>query len=288
MNNVDSYIASVKSRVDFYLEQFYSQHKERIPERLYEVLNYAIFPGGKMLRPAIVFAFCEEMGSDPARALPVASAIEMIHTFSLVHDDLPCMDNDDYRRGRETVHKRYSEALALLCGDALLADAFMLISEAQTLSDQEKSKIVYLISRYAGSMGMIGGQVVDIEYNKLRDRIDPFDLIRLKTANMFILSSLCGAICSGREYTESRVVEFGEDFGILFQLTDDVLDLTQDKKGSFNMVEIFGFNGVVREIEDRYRRLSSFIEESSFKLGIISGIVELVIRRIEGVKNISV
>jgi len=285
MNDIESYIASVKSRVDFYIEQFYSQRKETIPDRLYEVLNYAIFPGGKMLRPAIVSGFCEEMGSDPAIALPVASAIEMIHTFSLIHDDLPCMDNDDYRRGRETVHKRYSEALALLCGDALLTDAFMLVSEAKEISDRDKNRIIYLISRYAGSMGMIGGQVLDIEYSRSRDRTDPFALIRLKTANMFILSSLCGAICSGKEYIESGIVGFGEDFGILFQLTDDMIDFQQDKKGSFNAVETYGIEEVVRQIDERYKRLSRFIVDSSFNLGIISGIVDLVIKRVEGIKN---
>ncbi len=284
-NNINSYISSVKSRVDLYIEQYYAAARKDIPETLYEVINYAVFPGGKMLRPALVFGFCEEMGSDPQPSLPAASAIELIHTFSLIHDDLPCMDNDDYRRGRETVHKKYSEAMALLAGDALLTDAFGIIADAKNISDTVKCRLVKLISQYAGSSGMIGGQVLDIESQIHSKKTDHYRLIRLKTANMFILSSLAGAICSGKDFREHDIIKFGEDFGLIFQLTDDILDYRQDKKGSFNIVETEGFASVFRKIDEAYNRIMQFVSNSNYNLGIISGITDIVARRVENIRN---
>ncbi|MGC8927512.1 MAG: polyprenyl synthetase family protein [Myxococcota bacterium] len=285
MSDINSYIASVKNRVDLYIEQYYAKRRDRIPERLLEVLSYAIFPGGKMLRPALLCGMCEEMGSDSSMALPVAGAVELIHTFSLVHDDLPCMDNDDYRRGRETVHKRYSEGLALLSGDAMLADAFGIIASSVELGDNIKNRIVGLVSEYIGSSGMIGGQVLDIEYQMGKRPADIDRIIRLKTANMFILSVLSGAICSGREFNEKEFIDFGENFGFLFQLTDDILDLYQDKRGSLNIVEIEGFEKVFNRIDEKYRNIIHFIERSSLNMGIVRGITELVVKRVQNIRE---
>ncbi|MCX7944761.1 MAG: polyprenyl synthetase family protein [Deltaproteobacteria bacterium] len=285
LGDINDYISSVKSRVDFYIEQYYSERKSSIPELLYEVINYAVFPGGKMLRPALLLGFCEEMGADSQRALPVASAIELIHTFSLIHDDLPCMDNDDFRRGKEAVHKKYTEALALLSGDALLADSFGMVAGASSLSDEIKCRIIKLISEYVGSSGMIGGQVIDIESSHHLKESDYYKLIKLKTANMFILSSLSGAICSEKRFVEEDILRFGENFGILFQYTDDIIDYSQDKKGSFNIVERRGFLTVYDQIYKIYKELVSFIESSKFNMGILRGIVDVVLKRAESAKN---
>ena len=285
MNDINAYIASVKSRIDLFVEQYFSSKREEIPYRLYEVINYAVFPGGKMLRPALLFGVCEELGSNPQIALPVASAIELIHTFSLIHDDLPCMDNDDYRRGRETVHKKYSEALALLSGDALLADAFGIVADADKIPEGTRCRIIGMISHYVGSSGMIGGQVLDIESQNSQIAFDPVTLIRLKTSNMFILASLCGALCSGRTFQEEGIIKFGEDFGLLFQLTDDIIDFRQDKKGSFNIVMRDGFSRVFKQVDETYSRIIKFIEISEFNLGIIKGITDLVLKRVENIRN---
>ncbi|GEM_PF-1065939 len=284
-NDINAYMASVKSRVDLYIEQYYSRKREETLNRFYEIINYAVFPGGKMLRPALLFGICEEMGSDSQSALSVASAIELIHTFSLIHDDLPCMDNDDFRRGRETVHKKYSEALALLAGDALLADAFGIIADADVLSEHIRCRIVGLISRYVGSSGMIGGQVLDIESQNPQVCIDLVDIIRRKTSNMFILSSLCGAICSGKSFQEEQIIKFGNDFGLLFQLTDDIIDFRQDKKGSLNMVLKDGFPRVFRQVDEIYGRIKKFIEDSEFNMGIVKGITDTVVKRVEHIRN---
>lgn len=283
--DINSYLSSVKSRVDLFIEQYYSSERKNIPSLLYEVINYAVFPGGKMLRPAIVFGMCEEMGSDPHITLPIASAIELIHTFSLIHDDLPCMDNDDFRRGRESVHKKYSEALALLAGDALLADAFGIISNAEEISDPTKCRLIKLFSKYVGSSGMIGGQTLDIEAQKSLSNTDYYRVIKLKTANMFILSSLSGAICSGKDFCEEEIIKFGESFGLIFQLTDDLIDYKQDKKGSFNLVEIEGFKTIFRKIDESYNNILQIINKLGFKLGIIEGITNIVVKRIEPIRN---
>lgn len=285
MNDINSYISSIKNRIDLYIEQYYTKKRDLIPEKLLDAINYAIFPGGKMLRPAIMCGICEELGTDSSTALPIASAIELIHTFSLIHDDLPCMDNDDYRRGRETVHKRYSEALALLAGDALLADAFGIVANSSELRDEIRCKIIGLISEYVGSGGMIGGQVLDIGYDKSVKPTDTAKIIRLKTANMFILSVLSGAICSGKKFNEKEFINFGEDFGFLFQLTDDVIDFYQDKKGTFNIVEQEGFRKVFMDIDERYSNIMKFIEEAGLNLGIVSGITQLVVQRVDNIRN---
>lgn len=285
MIDILSYLSSIRSRVDLFIEQFYSEKRVEIPERLYEALNYAVSPGGKMLRPAVAFGICEEMGADTSAVLPVASAIELIHTFSLIHDDLPCMDNADYRRGRETVHKRFSESIALLCGDALLADAFGMIARIREISEAKRVQISDLISSCIGSYGMIGGQVLDIEYSSGNVRIDPFHIITLKTAKMFVLSSICGAICSGKDFENRDIVGFGEDFGILFQLTDDILDFQQDRKGSFNMVALKGHREIFQEIEIRYQKIKKFVSNYRFNQNIISGLTDLVMDRIASIRE---
>ncbi len=284
-NDINSYLLSVKSRVDLYIEQYYSAERENIPTTLYNAINYAVFPGGKMLRPAIVFAICEELGRDPQITLPIASAIELIHTFSLIHDDLPCMDNDDFRRGRESLHKKYSEAIGLLTGDALLTDAFGIVARSEGLTDSIKCRLIQLISRYVGSSGMIGGQILDIEPKRSSSYLDYYRLIRLKTANMFILSSLVGAVCSGVDFSESHIINFGENFGTIFQLTDDILDYQQDKKGSFNIIEKEGFASIFKKIDEYHKQILYLIDNLHFNQGIIRGITEFVIKRIEHIRD---
>lgn len=284
-NDIESYIASVKERVDLFIEQHYTQNRGEIPDILYDAINYAVFPGGKMIRPSIVFGFCEEMGGDTKKALPVASAIELIHTFSLIHDDLPSVDNDDYRRGRKTLHRQYSEAIALLTGDALLADAFGIVASSDLLGDSVRCRIIALISRFVGSSGMIGGQVLDIESQKDISGADFERIIRMKTADMFILSSLSGAICSGGDFDEQEVIQFGENFGLIFQLTDDILDFEQDKKGSVNIVEHKGVATAFEMLDRAYENTLVRIENLGLNSGIIKGITDMVFKRVEHIRD---
>jgi geranylgeranyl diphosphate synthase type II len=197
------------------------------PQRLHEAMHYALFPGGKRLRPMLALLACEATGGDPAGALRAAAAIECLHTYSLVHDDLPCMDDDDLRRGRPTCHKVFGEALALLAGDGLLTVAFEGVAAAG-------ASAVQALARGAGSLGMVGGQVEDLA---AEGDADGHTLARVqwihdhKTGALITASLLVGAhAAAGPEGAPAAVIEplarYGDLLGRAFQIADDCLDLT--------------------------------------------------------------
>jgi geranylgeranyl diphosphate synthase type II len=199
---------------------------DAVPARLHEAMHYALFPGGKRLRPMLVLLGCQAAGGDPLRALPAAAALECLHTYSLVHDDLPCMDDDDLRRGRATCHKVYGDALALLAGDALLTLAFEGAATAGAAAVAE-------LARAAGSLGMVGGQVEDLA---VEGDVGQHSLERVrwihahKTGALITASLLVGAHAAAAEPVAAAVLEplraFGDRLGLAFQIADDCLDLT--------------------------------------------------------------
>ncbi|MGE4158188.1 MAG: polyprenyl synthetase family protein [Planctomycetota bacterium] len=197
------------------------------PGRLHEAMRYSIFAGGKRLRPRLTLAACEALGADPLEALAPAVAIEMIHTYSLIHDDLPAMDNDDLRRGRPTSHKVFGEAMAILAGDALLTEAFTVLAE-QTKNKALIPALVRAVSLAAGRAGMVGGQVADMAGEGKAAGLDLVKFIHLrKTAALIAACFECGAICAGADpSTVSRYRKSGETLGLAFQIIDDVLDET--------------------------------------------------------------
>ena len=148
--------------IENYLKEFYARFHTEPQKPLFEAMEYSLLAGGKRLRPIFAFDFCRMCGGDWKAAAPFAAAIEMIHTYSLIHDDLPCMDNDDLRRGRPTNHKVFGEGLAVLAGDALLTDAFLAASTAALPRKEDMAEAIALIAECAGSLGMVGGQVLDI------------------------------------------------------------------------------------------------------------------------------
>jgi geranylgeranyl diphosphate synthase type II len=211
------------------------------PEIIHEAMRYSIFAGGKRLRPVLVIAAAECCEAKPDVVLPTAAAMELIHTYSLVHDDLPAMDDDDLRRGRPTSHKVYGEAVAILAGDALLTKAFELISKNAKIRNvpaKSVAEVVGLIAHGAGTFGMIGGQVVDIQMEggkwqkKNGQAADVLSYIhRHKTAALIRTSLQAGAILAGA--TPQQIAAFGtygEKIGLAFQIADDVLDIVADKK----------------------------------------------------------
>ena len=221
----------------------------REPEKIHEAMRYSIFAGGKRLRPVLVLAAAECLGKKPDVALPTAAAMELIHTYSLVHDDLPAMDDDDLRRGRPTNHKVYGEAIAILAGDALLTKAFELIgrnAKIRGVRSRAIPEVVTLIAHGAGTFGMIGGQVLDIQmeggqWQKPEGRSQKaakaqtekmlHSIHRLKTAALIRTSLQAGALLAGAtEKQLDRFSEYGEKIGLAFQIADDVLDLVADKK----------------------------------------------------------
>lgn len=211
----------------------YMPKEEGYQQTVIQAMNYSLKAGGKRLRPILTLESCKIVGGKEEDAIPFAVAIEMIHTYSLIHDDLPALDNDDLRRGKPTNHKVFGEAMATLAGDALLNYAFeiMLSSSIDKKDSNKYLKAINEVAKHAGIYGMIGGQVVDVESeNKIIDK-DKLDFIHLnKTAAMIIGCMRAGAIIGGASEEElEKVTKYGKNIGLSFQIVDDILDITGDE-----------------------------------------------------------
>ena len=199
------------------------------PQKVHEAIRWSLFAGGKRFRPALLLASGQTFGAPVDVLLNTACALEMIHTYSLIHDDLPSMDDDELRRGRPTCHVRYDEATAILAGDALQSLAFQAIAEHQLLESQTKVRLITELSRAAGTpYGMVAGQALDIEAEAREVTSEELEEIhRLKTAALIICAVRCGAIIAGANETElDAVTNYAQNLGLLFQITDDLLDVT--------------------------------------------------------------
>jgi len=226
MIELDRYLAEHRELVDAELERVLAP-AEGAPPRLHEAMCYAVFSGGKRIRPILTLAACEAVGGVRDRALPFACALELIHTYSLVHDDLPAMDDDDLRRGRPTVHVQFDEALAILAGDALLTEAFRVAAEGAAAVDPARTlKLIAVIARAAGAAGMVGGQVADLEAEHVVADVALVESIhRRKTTALLAAAIECGAGAGGATAAkDSALREFGQALGLAFQVADDVLD----------------------------------------------------------------
>lgn len=216
--------------IEDYLERYYNRFDSAPQKILFDSMKYSLLAGGKRLRPIFAFEFCRLCGEDWKTAAPFAGAIEMIHTYSLIHDDLPCMDNDDYRRGRLTNHKVYGEAMAVLAGDALLTDAFALASTAQLPNPADMALAIGVLSENAGSLGMVGGQVLDIlsEERECSEQ-EVLDIQSRKTGALINAACVLGAIAGGAgEEQINAAAGFAGCLGLAFQIRDDMLDVIGD------------------------------------------------------------
>jgi geranylgeranyl diphosphate synthase, type II len=200
------------------------------PETIYESMRYSLLAGGKRLRPILCLATCELMGGTVQMAMPTACALEMIHTMSLIHDDLPAMDNDDYRRGKLTNHKVYGEDIAILAGDGLLAYAFeFVVVQTQQVPADRLLQVVARLGRAVGAAGLVGGQAVDLECEGKPDvTLETLTFIhRHKTGALLEACVVCGAILAGAsEIDVQRLTRYAQNIGLAFQIVDDVLDIT--------------------------------------------------------------
>jgi geranylgeranyl diphosphate synthase type II len=233
MMNLDAYIGERVARIDAELDRYLPAGK-RLPTSLHEAMRYSIFAGGKRIRPLLMIAACEAAGGIITNVLPAACAMEMIHTYSLIHDDLPAMDDDDYRRGRLTNHKVFGEATAILAGDALLTQAFILLAAAPTeenVSAAERLRVLQIIATAAGSLGMVGGQVVDMESETRSVELPIVEYIHTHKTGALILASLqAGAILGGaNSSTFAALTRYGECAGLAFQIADDILDIVGEQ-----------------------------------------------------------
>ena len=226
MTDLEKFFAEASLAVDKTLDEIIPS-EETAPKRLYEAIRWSIFAGGKRFRPALVLAVGRTFGADENNLLKTASAIEMIHTYSLIHDDLPAMDDDDLRRGRLTCHKKFDESTAILAGDILQSLAFQAIAEDENLSDKIRVKLISELAQSAAKM--VDGQQLDLEAEGKKVSIGELENIHQnKTGAMISVSARSGAIIAGASETELEAITiYAEKLGLLFQITDDLLDVTQ-------------------------------------------------------------
>ena len=231
-SDLTSYMNAYKKLLDKELPGFID--RVEMPETLKQAMHYSIHAGGKRIRPILMLATVEAFGEDIDKAVPVACAVEMIHTYSLIHDDLPAMDDDDLRRGKPTNHIVFGEATAILAGDALLTQSFEIIADAN-LSSEQKVEIIKLLSHSAGPAGMVGGQMADLNGEKQELTLDQLEYIHHhKTGKLLVFSVLAGAIIANATHDQRKHLQgFGEHMGLAFQISDDILDVEgeQDKLG---------------------------------------------------------
>ena len=221
--------------VESALAQFYEGFCDQPQKPLYDAMQYSLLAGGKRLRPVFAFDFCRMCGGDWEKAAPFACAIEMIHTYSLIHDDLPAMDNDAFRRGRPTNHKVFGEAMAILAGDALLTDAFAMASTAKLPNPGDMATAIGILAECSGSNGMVGGQVLDImsEERELTEQ-EVLDIQSRKTGGLIRAACALGVLAGGgTEEQFDAACRFAASLGLAFQIRDDMLDVigTQEEMG---------------------------------------------------------
>ncbi|MEO3944400.1 polyprenyl synthetase family protein [Gorillibacterium sp. CAU 1737] len=227
------YLAEQTSRVETHLAASVWPKGWDLHPKLKDAMTYSLLAGGKRMRPVLTLAAAEALGGNVEAAMPVACAVELVHTYSLVHDDLPAMDNDDYRRGRLTNHKVFGEAMAILAGDGLLTHAFHLITEAGKLGAPADVclSIVEDLSRLAGPLGMVGGQAADMEGEQGVTDVEGLQAIHThKTGDLIVFSLLAGGRIAGATERQLEALKtFGYSIGLAFQIQDDILDLTGDE-----------------------------------------------------------
>ena len=238
------YLAEKGKLIDKALDK-YLPPAGQYPEVIHQAMRYTIFSGGKRLRPILVLMAAEVCGGKDKDVLPLACAIEMMHNYSLIHDDLPAMDNDDYRRGQLTCHKKFNEAIAILAGDALLTRAFEIMA-----LNKFSGEIITEVAKAIGTEGMIGGQVAElVEKEKLsakndHQKAEAIKYVHLhKTAALIMVCLKAGAMAARATKKEIKALEnYGENLGLAFQITDDILDIKQDRGvfGSFTYTGIYG------------------------------------------------
>ena len=232
--SASQYLSEGKKLIDERMLSFLPQGKA-YPESIHEAMRYSLLAGGKRLRPVLVMAAAEAVGGDRHTILPFAIAAELIHTYTLIHDDLPALDNDDLRRGKPTNHKVFGEAIAILAGDALLTQAFIIMTRAagmETVPPECILKATHEMAGALGSTGMIGGQVVDLESEGKRINSETLEYIHIYKTGFLIRACIrCGGVLSqASKGQSSSLSSFGAHIGLAFQIIDDILDITGDQE----------------------------------------------------------
>jgi geranylgeranyl diphosphate synthase type II len=278
--DVNAYLRERGELVDGFLEQVLPK-PGTVPPALAQAMRHLVFPGGKRLRPALAFAAAEAVGAPPERALALAAAVELVHTYSLVHDDLPCMDDDDERRGRPTVHVAYGEAVAVLAGDALLALAFEVLATqgARDACPERALGALRDLAEAAGARALVGGQVDDLELSEVpADAARIESVHRRKSAALIAASVVGGARQAGADAARlARLRRFGEDVGVAFQIADDVLD--KDEDSACSLVGVLGEDGARARAEALLQAALAQLDDLGEKAEPLRELARFAVRR---------
>lgn len=276
-----AYLAERRILVDRALDAWLPA-ADQPPETLHAAMRHLLFPGGKRLRPALAFAAAEAVGAVPERALSAAAAVELVHTYSLVHDDLPCMDDDDERRGRPSVHVAFGEANAVLAGDALLAAAFECLARDEGGSSAGQRLLAARdLSIAAGSLGLVGGQADDLIFDSTETEPARIESVHArKSAALIAASIVCGARLGGADETRIRRLRgCGELAGVAFQIADDVLDAGEDDPCS--LVRAIGVEASTRRGEELLGESLQLLEDFGEPAEALRGLLGYALRRSE-------
>src|SRR3954454_5871303 len=286
--DLDGYLNERKKMVEAALAA-HLDRCEGAPATLKEAMAYSLMAGGKRLRPILALAACEAVGARPEEAIDAACAVEFVHTYSLIHDDLPAMDDDDFRRGRPTAHKKYGEAMAILAGDAFFGEALTLITVHQEGTCQQILEVVRELAGSTGVNGMVGGQVIDMDLTGV-GATDPKTLRMIhtyKTGALIKSSARIGAILAGAGQNEQAAVsEYAMELGLCFQIVDDVLNATSTpealgksagsdaEQGKATFVGVYGLDGAKKEADKAAEKALLALSRLD---GDTSGLEELVL-----------
>lgn len=227
MKPFERYIPVIENKLNELLPESGERYSSAV-----NAMRYSLLSGGKRIRPILLLEFYSLFGGRAESALNFAAAIEMIHTYSLIHDDLPCMDNDDMRRGKPSCHKAFGYDTALLAGDALLTHAFLAAASTADIPPERVSRAISVLAQKVGIYGMVGGQVMDLDFEKNGANGEELTAMYIKkTSCLLEAAAMCGAVLAGAdEETVKKTEEYAENLGLAFQITDDILDCTADEK----------------------------------------------------------
>lgn len=297
IKQIDTFLKENQAHIESYLQQYLSNIEA--PPQLVKAMEYSLMAGGKRIRPAFVLAIIDALGKKMSIGYGAACAIEMIHTYSLIHDDLPAMDDDDYRRGKLTNHKVFGEAMAILAGDALLTHAFYLITHDFPTTEHQNPAAIQVqmiqeLSKYAGPMGMVGGQVLDMqgENNPALSLEELYKIHQHKTADLLTCSVRFGCYLGGASLKQLNALsEYAKHIGLAFQIQDDILDEVGDeqklgkKVGSdrdnekTTFVSLLGIEQATKKLEEHVALSKQALDQAQVKDSLLVELTDFMIQR---------
>jgi len=288
---LDNYTTNIHALVDQKLDALV-ENQQQPYNRLFAAARYSLLGPGKRLRPILLISTAEAFGKPPQAALSAACAIEMVHTYSLIHDDLPCMDDDDFRRGKPTLHKAFPESHAVLAGDFLLTYAFEVLVNDRNLSPEQKVKLVDLLAKASGGSGMIAGQIMDIEAEgRILDEKSLQLVHRYKTGALIAAAVEMGGVIGEADPSELACLKaYGEAIGLAFQIVDDILDLSENVqkhgktssdliKDKMTYVKLYGLEGAKQRAKSLIDSAKSHLSPLKADVSILNAIADKIIAR---------